>query len=371
VSALAPAAFPWSRVPRVERESIGARRELFARVSGALDCTRIAAAASQVLGADVEVAPPYLLERRRAEVRQPAALESVTLQFSEQGLCVSLLPEADLVRACVARLLGQEFELGWADTGIDAALRGAGAALVLEVARRAAKQQAPELCAVGTASSPWLLHGKLTLRVAGKPYRLEVWVEALAASPREPTSATVGLARLGELPLAVPWVCAVSSITLAALGQLALGDVWLPGRAAWLASASRASDELPAAGLLAAPRSIWGLPVRASGGRIVLGAEAVLLQEDLESSMDQEESQLEQIVGEVPVSVRLEIGVLEMSAAEWAALRPGDVVQSGRRLEDAVILRAAGREIARGELVDIDGEIGVRLTRVGSSTSQP
>jgi flagellar motor switch/type III secretory pathway protein FliN len=56
-----------------------------------------------------------------------------------------------------------------------------------------------------------------------------------------------------------------------------------------------------------------------------------------------------------------------MSAAEWAALRPGDVVQCGRRIEEPIVLRAGGREIARGELVDIEGEVGIRITRVGSA----
>jgi flagellar motor switch/type III secretory pathway protein FliN len=60
-----------------------------------------------------------------------------------------------------------------------------------------------------------------------------------------------------------------------------------------------------------------------------------------------------------------------MSAAEWAALRPGDVVQSGRRIDHAVILRTGGREIARGELVDIEGEIGVRITQVGLAKAPP
>jgi flagellar motor switch/type III secretory pathway protein FliN len=87
--------------------------------------------------------------------------------------------------------------------------------------------------------------------------------------------------------------------------------------------------------------------------------------------MSQEEADLTQIVGETPLVVRLELGSLEMTAAEWAALRPGDVLSSGRRLHEPVVLRAGGREIARGELVDIDGDIGVRITAVGSFATEP
>ena len=111
------------------------------------------------------------------------------------------------------------------------------------------------------------------------------------------------------------------------------------------------------------------MPIRVSAGKIVLGAEAVPVHEEL-TSMSQEEAELTQIVGETPLVVRLELGSLEMTAAEWAALRPGDVLSSGRRLEEPVVLRAGGREIARGELVDIDGDIGVRITAVGSFSTE-
>jgi flagellar motor switch/type III secretory pathway protein FliN len=150
------------------------------------------------------------------------------------------------------------------------------------------------------------------------------------------------------------------------LDGLDVGDVWLPGKTGWVAAEPALN-----VGLLAPALSQWGLPVRAVGGRTVLGADAVFVHEELESSMSQEESELERIVGELPLVVRLEVGALEMSAAEWAALRPGDVVQTGRRLEDPVILRAGGHEIARGELVDVEGEVGVRITQVGAVRTTP
>jgi flagellar motor switch/type III secretory pathway protein FliN len=66
-------------------------------------------------------------------------------------------------------------------------------------------------------------------------------------------------------------------------------------------------------------------------------------------------------LGDAPLVVRVEIGIAEMRAREWAALSPGDVVALGRRIAEPVILRVAGREVARGELVDLEGEIGVRI----------
>jgi len=360
-AAIAP--FPWDRLPRVEQGACEARRELFSRALGAVDPTRIAGALAQLLGDDVEVPGAAFVERRQSAASEAPPLDAITLQFPALGLRVTLQAEPELVRACVARLLEQDFELGWADTGIDAPLRGAGAAVVLEVARRAARGEAPVLATdSGSALDAWILSGQVTLRLGGKPYRLEVVVARVEGQRRvELPRPLVGLARLGAVRLALPWVSALSSATLTTLERLELGDVWLPGVPGWVGG-----EPGSGAGLLAPARSAWGLPVRAQGGRTVLGADAARMPEELEASMSQEEAELEQIVGETPLVVRLEVGALEMSAAEWAGLRPGDVIQSGRRIEEPVILRANGHEIARGELVTIDGEIGVRITQVGS-----
>jgi flagellar motor switch/type III secretory pathway protein FliN len=39
----------------------------------------------------------------------------------------------------------------------------------------------------------------------------------------------------------------------------------------------------------------------------------------------------------------------------------GDVVTLGRRVGEAVTLRVGGAVVARGELVVVDGEVGVRI----------
>lgn len=359
MSAVQP--FPWERLPRLERAAVEARRELCRRVESSVDPERLSAALAQLLGADVELSGIDVAEQRSAERAGPSMYDAHTLAFPALGWRVTLWPEPELARACVARLLGQGFELGWADAGIDAALRGAGAALALELARRAARGEAPELVSDAAPAAPWSCVGHATLRLAGKPYRLALCAEALAlgrpapAAPRPHT-----LERLGDMPVALPWLAALSRSSVSELEGLAVGDVWVPGAAAWL------GGEALVSGLLCAPEASRGWPIRVSGGKIVVGAEAVRVHEEL-NGMSQEESELTEIVGETPVLVRLELGALEMSAAEWAALRPGDVVQCGRRIEEPIVLRAGGREIARGELVEIEGEVGVRITRVGSS----
>lgn len=68
-----------------------------------------------------------------------------------------------------------------------------------------------------------------------------------------------------------------------------------------------------------------------------------------------------EVIEDAPVVVRVELGALEMKARDWAALAPGDVVTLGRKLGDPAILRVGGVEVARGELVQVDGEYGVRI----------
>jgi flagellar motor switch/type III secretory pathway protein FliN len=60
-----------------------------------------------------------------------------------------------------------------------------------------------------------------------------------------------------------------------------------------------------------------------------------------------------------------------MRAREWASLSPGDVVALGRRIGEAVTLRVGGVTVARGELVDLDGEIAVRILGREGPAAEP
>ena len=68
-----------------------------------------------------------------------------------------------------------------------------------------------------------------------------------------------------------------------------------------------------------------------------------------------------EVLEDAPVVVRVELGAVEMKARQWAALSPGDVITLGRKLGDPAILRVGGVEIARGELVQVEGQYAVRI----------
>jgi type III secretion system YscQ/HrcQ family protein len=66
---------------------------------------------------------------------------------------------------------------------------------------------------------------------------------------------------------------------------------------------------------------------------------------------------------DAPIELSLEIARFQLSLGELERVRAGDVLLTGRRIGELVTLRAAGQAFAEGELVDVEGELGVRITR--------
>src|SRR4051795_4510395 len=73
---------------------------------------------------------------------------------------------------------------------------------------------------------------------------------------------------------------------------------------------------------------------------------------------------------DVPVELAVEIGRTRMTIGQTLELRPGSVVSLNRLAGEPVDLLINGKPIARGEVVVIDEEFGLRITDVvaGSRT---
>ena len=69
-------------------------------------------------------------------------------------------------------------------------------------------------------------------------------------------------------------------------------------------------------------------------------------------------------LGDAPVELAVELARFRLSVEELAALRPGEVLPAGALIGGAAHLRAGELLVAKGELVDIDGESGFRVTEV-------
>jgi flagellar motor switch protein FliN/FliY len=71
---------------------------------------------------------------------------------------------------------------------------------------------------------------------------------------------------------------------------------------------------------------------------------------------------------DVPVELAVEIGRTRMTIGQTLELRPGSVVSLNRLAGEPVDLLINGKPIARGEVVVIDEEFGLRVTDVVSSS---
>jgi flagellar motor switch protein FliN len=67
---------------------------------------------------------------------------------------------------------------------------------------------------------------------------------------------------------------------------------------------------------------------------------------------------------DVPVELAVEIGRTRMTIRETLALGPGSIVTLNRLAGEPVDLLVNGKPIARGEVVVIDEEFGLRVTEV-------
>lgn len=66
----------------------------------------------------------------------------------------------------------------------------------------------------------------------------------------------------------------------------------------------------------------------------------------------------------IPIRMSFDLGERLMTLSELRTLAPGYVIELGRDIRRAVTIRVNGRKIGEGELVDIDGYIGLSLLSI-------
>ena len=74
---------------------------------------------------------------------------------------------------------------------------------------------------------------------------------------------------------------------------------------------------------------------------------------------------------DVPVELAVEIGRTHMTIRETLALGPGSIVTLNRLAGEPVDLLVNGKPIARGEVVVLDEEFGLRVTEVLANDGDP
>jgi flagellar motor switch/type III secretory pathway protein FliN len=298
--------------------------------------------------------PCELVVRRSLLARVPALGQTVWL--SREPLALGVLVEPALAAFLAARVLRRAEPLANPEDPLSPALTGLIAALAVETARRSGV--ATTLLGAPPVGEEALV-ADITLLLEGRPFSLTVFVVGSASPAREPR-----LEQLGELTLRIPLVVATVALDRQELLGLTLGGAVLVGEGA--------SIDVDAVGhaVLVAPHGERGIRVELrADGRLVVGetTEARLTVERDKPSQNEGET-LTDVLLETPVVVRVELGAVTMSAREWARLGPGDVIETAQRIAEPVVLRIAGREVGRGELVNVDGQVGVRIQKLYEGT---
>lgn len=67
------------------------------------------------------------------------------------------------------------------------------------------------------------------------------------------------------------------------------------------------------------------------------------------------------LLGDVPLQIAVELARVPVTAEDVVALRPGQVLELHRAPGEPVELSVNGKVVARGELVEVEGQLGVRV----------
>lgn len=366
--------FPWETLPQVSRRDIEAHRQSLQAFPGFADVRDTASALSALLSVPCEITPLTLAQGFLAPLYQGVAIEFELEGPDRQAVLV----ECDLALVLsLLSIVGKTPAPTLIDTeNADAPtprICGAAAAIAMYLVRRGPGKVLP-LSLKGTApaenallafcndeSGAEPIYASYTVVVGAEAYLTRVW---LRATPTLRPERPLELAHFGRAALSLKVVLTEEVLKTAELAALQSGDVWVLPR-----KAHEGADRLLSGPVfLAAAQSEVGLRATLRDGKLVYDGEivdvgpAARLQHPAMSD--------DRVFGEVPVSVRVEVGAVEIAAREWARLRAGDTLTLQKRLGDPVVLRVAGIEVARGELVNVEGEIGVRILEkhAGSGT---
>ncbi|MDP9151135.1 MAG: FliM/FliN family flagellar motor switch protein [Myxococcota bacterium] len=365
--------FPWASLDATTRAEETARRDARRWASRHINVHAIRSALSEMLDCRVTI----YFRRARLFIGGSGLADALCVALAPQDAQhaearVVLEVEHALAANVVARAVRRTpTAVVRGSVALAPPLAGAFAAVVMAIARRAHGDDPMRL--VDAEAGPRLGEELANLATERIAILVTVLLEEDAFSarllvPRGMTAERGGhawtrerLAALADTPLAVPLVACTLRMTAAEIAQLRPGDALVPGR--WAVALSTTGEVVAGTLWLAAPSSGLGHRTElVENGRLVLGGRLESL-EPAEADLDaNERAALVESVGEVPIAVRVEIGEAVMPARDWAALERGDVITLGRRVGATVLLRVAGLAVARGELVSIDGEIGVRIT---------
>ncbi|PIR17487.1 MAG: hypothetical protein COV46_03920 [Deltaproteobacteria bacterium CG11_big_fil_rev_8_21_14_0_20_49_13] len=89
--------------------------------------------------------------------------------------------------------------------------------------------------------------------------------------------------------------------------------------------------------------------------------EILMEEEEAPESVNEEAVKM---TGDVPVQIVAVMGKRTVSVKELVSFKMGSVIDLARPANEMIDLVAGGKLVAKGELVDIDGKLGVRIVKM-------
>jgi type III secretion system YscQ/HrcQ family protein len=366
-------AFDWSQIERVTRDEWALSRTAAHMRPGAEALDAVSQALTRDLGMDIRVS---FVSFRTLRTWHPVANPGCYALIEADTAAPPLVLDIDLVAAlevaaCVATipgLRGRALDAHEVLRALSAAERAIVTFLLLRVlshdplaerARLLTLECEPPRAAAALGPS---LAADFAIHLSGRTFRARaVLSESLvrvlstraAARRRRPS-----LQRLSGVAIPCAAEIARSSLTTAESRALSKGDVVLctPSH-----PAERATPPLHRA-LLRAPHARTALEVSiepTTDAWTPLRVEGAFTLE--EPSMDEPRNTGEEMLADAMIPLTVEMGRVVLRVEEIAALEPGDTLLLGRPPDGTVELVAGGKILARGELVDVEGELGVRV----------
>jgi hypothetical protein len=325
------------------------------------------------LGARLAVEHSFDLARLGASLHDVLQLDLEEIQITPEGLPLATQPkfadcwlqlpsvklllrlEPELAALAVSRVVGKSVRL---DNGreLSPGMHGAFAAIAHALGRRLAIHEPPQPeQALATGLSPafdW--HVEFTVRINGAGYRGSLAASATAAVEAPPRPHNPQFSAC--LPIRLQAIAATCRLSTEELSQLGIGDVLLPGDG-WLGT-----PDGTAAYYLCAPGAETALRVSPNGQALRFsGALQLASGPAIEANNDADAGALEGHVRPATELAFVEVGSLTLPASGWLALKPGDPLPLPQPDPHAAVLRVAGKRLAWGDLVSVEGQPGVRI----------
>jgi type III secretion system YscQ/HrcQ family protein len=365
------APYPYERWPKLSRHAAqvasGLARITLHAEGGA--GSRIVALTASALGTDVHVAPGAAHVWNRVELgaalREPLAAVIVALRLDGLDHSVVLELTTDLCGVLVDRVLGgdganvrvpglplDELELGVLGYLAARAVAETGGKLRVCGATAQRTDVLDALAEAGDRVVVWPLElsageRRGSARALLSEHAARAWLSEAPAPRRfDVPSAWVGL------PIQLCAHAATVRLTAPELAGLEPGDIVVPERTAL----ARGPNGFHGGATLHALGDHGRVHARCSVATNELRIEAI---EQGEHAMSDDKP--EALVKDAPIELCVELARFTVRLEDVLGLRVGEVWSTGNAIGERVVLTANGRAIARGELVDIDGEIGVRI----------